>query len=186
MKLTLYFFIFFACTKLIGQTTNVDSILYIYERNYRLLPDKGDTLFIKNLVEKNQKSKCQYLLESLNGGISYDIITYYIHELVINKVCIDLILDNIQLFKARQALDCSQCVYPIFNELISNSNNDSYVVDYIITSNYLEKCDLLADINKLKYQYLSSIIKKYYDQIVQASVMRGCFYDNLSQLNSTR
>lgn len=157
------------------------------DRKYRIDPDKSDTLYVMKLIETNKKSTCDNFKESL-GGISYDIIRYYTHELVREKLCLDSVLDNISYWKARQVVDCPACTHPIYTELRSDPEYDTIMLDYILRSGYLGKCDLIADDNRQKKKYLSGLVEKYYTRIIsdKKAIKGECFLENIEKLKPSK
>ena len=146
----------------------IDSILNVYERRYRVPLNESDFQLISKQVGEigTDCSKLERILLSANLNNNYKI--EILNEFKEWKKCSNIILDFIDIYKIKEDSDFSDVLesgneinYPIYQKINNDEEYLKHFTEYLTESDYLDNCGFLlrmASIQKLKF--LSALVKK--------------------------
>lgn len=128
-------------------SSEIDSILNIYERQYRTTLNESDFVLIDKQLEE-VGSNCQRLQEIMNSKL---YSTNYKIALLGNfkswNLCLEISLEYIAMSKVPEddtllPWDYKR-EYPIFNKIVKDQKIMKHFYNYLMESEYLSSCDFL-------------------------------------------
>lgn len=148
----------------------IDSIVNVIDRMTTDKLNRSDTNYIDDLIVKMKINHCEILKSELLGhSISFTVKSELVKRSIDENLCYETICDYINLYTYNQHANDFNLLsieyYPIYHLLNENYYYRRKVVDYLITSNYLNDCTYLLKHDNKHLAAMYSILTK--DKIIK-------------------
>jgi hypothetical protein len=126
----------------------VDSAVNVYERNYREVLNKSDTILIEQLISRIKEGGCtladSFLLNSREYGNVFR--RTLVHKMIKNDMCMEVLIKNLGI-EDRRAYSLEPInINPVYNAIVMDEYNSAKVLKHIESSNMLDDCSLLSNL----------------------------------------
>lgn len=143
-------------------SSELDSIINIYERKYRTELNKSDTILINELILKTKNGNeniFDTLITSKNFSETFKKV--FAIKFIEKKLDFEHFLKTLKINnKFSETNIYSSENNPFYDAIISNKLYIDIISKFILESKYVENCDFLFGLNKIETKRLSFIIKQ--------------------------
>ncbi len=138
----------------------VDSAINVYERKFREVLNKSDTILMEQLISRVKQGGCaladSFLLNKKEYGNVFR--RTLAHTMLSNDMCVEILMKNLYIEDYRVDDFQDGNIHPVYDAIVMNRENSEKVLKYFESSSILNDCVLLSKMTQNEIMTLAFLL----------------------------